>query len=245
MTVSIIGGLLYIIAIDERFPWQSSYQGRLARDVLAALTEELIRYPAIVVTQNLVGRLNLHDTEILQLQPSHYVEGQFTTILDPHGMGMFFGTAYGLGETVAFYVYPTVKELILGTADFPVGQELTNLLFRITAVMAHITLTYLAMAITSQRGFWRVTIILHLLSNVSNRLFIESAANEYATIVFVVFTRFAIVLIGYFLLRPRVRYLSPAVLIFLLVTLFLLVVLISTFIALLVGLITANILRPL
>lgn len=245
-TASIIGGILYSISLDTAIQWQSQWQGRLARELFAALVEEIIRYPGILIAQYLAIKFltSNQSTDEEIVAESRYVEGDFTTIIDPHGMGMFFGVGYGMGEAFAFYIIPTIMEIIHGDATFIVAEESTRILLRVTAVMAHIALTYLAMAITSQRGFWRLTILLHMSSNGANRIFTELAPNLTSTIVFGVFTRFAIVFTVYFLLRPKIRYLSPAVLIFFLVVVFLLVILISTFVALFVGFISAGIFRP-
>lgn len=243
--VALIGIILYALSIDTLVGWPNAFTGRLMRDLTAAFTEELIRYPGLLLAQKLALRwVPDGDTEtVLQLNPG-YIQGEFTTIEDPHGMALFFGTFYGMGETVVFYMVPRVQDYIEGDLLFFWANEVIDWGLRITAVMAHIALTYLAMAITSQRGYWRTTILLHMAANAANRIFTELAANVFSDLVFTMYTRFAIVTVAYFLLRPRIRYMSPAVLVLVLVTLFLLIILIGTFIALLIRFFTAGLLDP-
>ncbi|MHA2503924.1 MAG: hypothetical protein ACXAE3_13775 [Candidatus Kariarchaeaceae archaeon] len=251
VVAGIIGVILYFFAADARFNFPTPWHSRLARDVTAAVVEELVRYPGILFAEffTLTYILKEKSTPTVEdAEPSlmsRFITGEFTKITDPHGMGLYFGVGYGMGEAIVFYIVPTIIEIIQGEAEFNVGPEVLQIALRVTAVMAHVGLTYLAMAITTNRGYWRVTVLLHLSANTINRIFQEFAPNDASTIVFGMFTRFAIVVIAYYLLLPRIRYLSPAVLVLILVTLFLLAILLSTILALLIGLFSSQIFGPL
>jgi hypothetical protein len=247
-TAALAGGILYLISIDERFPMYnpSDLIPNIARVGLAGIVEELLRYPGILIAQIAAIRYferkgTTVEEELINsdvVVDSRFVGEGATSIFDPHGMGAYFGVGYGLGETIVFYIWNRIVLIREEIYDFVLIVEVQDIVFRITAVMAHTALTYLALAITSKKSYWRVTISLHVSVNIINKIFEELAPNYAARLVMVMFTRFSLVLITYFFLRPRVRYQSPMVLFFLLVILMLSVILLSTFLLLLSNLLT-------
>lgn len=247
-TAALAGGILYLIAIDQRFPMYEPGDviPNIARSGLAGIVEELIRYPGILVAQFAAIQYfsrkgTTIEEELMETDMvinSKFVGENATTIFDPHGMGAYFGVGYGLGETIVFYIWNRIVLIREQYFEFDPMVEIQDITFRVTAVMAHTALTYLAMAITTKKSYWRVTISLHVGVNVLNKIYEILAPNPASNIVMVIFTRFSLVVIAYFFLRPRVRYQSPMVLFLLLVVLMLAVILLSTFLFLLTSLLT-------
>ena len=251
ISAAFTGGLLFLIGINTRFPNLSEIVVKVIGVGFAGIVEEILRYPAILVTQLIIVKIlanrviDQSDNETITTERNitKFVDDDFTKIKDPHGMGLFFGFGWGFYETIAFYIYPRILLIAQQIPDYELSLEITEIFFRITGIIAHTALTYLAMAITINKIFWRITILCHFAVNTINVFFDILTPNTAADTVVASFTRFSLVLITYFLLRPRIRYQSPALLLYLLVALFLLVILVSTIIVLLVIMLTNNRLR--
>ena len=237
---AIAGLALYWIDLDVRLNPENPQVlwARLSRVSLAGFLEELVRYPALLVANHYGRRLLNKSGEVLLKKNTS--QTAWTRIPDPHGLGMYFGVGWGLAETFGFYIYPKYLAYMNGV-EWQLSNHILPIIYRITAVMAHTALTYLAMIITINKGFWRLTMIVHIGSNLVNEIFSVLTSIESASIVVIIFTRFSIVAIAYFFLRPRVRYLSPALLLLIEIILFLLFILIGSFIYLFYVIFTAGI----
>ncbi|MCY3410464.1 MAG: hypothetical protein INQ03_02400 [Candidatus Heimdallarchaeota archaeon] len=226
-SASFIGLLLSILNI-KAFIDHALLQ-ELAVHNASAITEELIRFPSLLIAEYLALKYVCRQ-EINTLP---------TTFRDHHGLGLYFGVGYGYIETIVYYIYPNLKNIINGT-EGDILAEIQPWLYRITAIGAHIALTYLAMAITQNRHFYKFTIGLHMSFNTANVLFLYITPNFQAEVLWVLFSRIALVIIVYFMLRPRMRYITPAILLLIEVVMFLFFVLIGTFLFLLSELIATN-----
>ena len=237
---AIAGLALYWINLDVRLNPENPQVlwARLSRASLAGFLEELIRYPALLIANHYGRRLISKSGEVLlKVNSSQTV---WTRIPDPHGLGMYFGVGWGLAETFGFYIYPKYLAYMDGV-EWQISDHILPLIYRITAVMAHTALTYLAMIITINKGFYRLTMIVHIGSNVVNEIFAVLTTTESSSILVIIFTRFSIVVIAYFFLRPKVRYLSPALLLLIEIILFLLFILIGSFVYLFYKIFSAGI----
>lgn len=230
---SLVGLFLYLTSIDEKFSNPDSLLASIIRVSLAGLSEELVRYPAIIIAQYLGKRYTGKNKKF-----EGEIKFQWTDIGDPHGIGIYFGVGWGFAETIGFYIRPLYLDAS-NDIEWNFALHFVQILYRITAVMAHVALTYIALVITANRSFYRLTIGLHIGVNIVNEVFAVMSPHDDVlldpTVILVaLFSRFSLVLFAYFILRPKVRYFSPAVIIFLQVVMFLGFVLIGTFIYLLV-----------
>ncbi len=230
----------YIISIEQQFDNPESAIAFLSRVTLSGILEELIRYPAIIIAQYigfrfLIWRSADNNEKSLKLE--------WSNLKDPHGMGIYFGVGWGIAETIGFFIKPLYEAYQEGVA-WDISDHIFAIIIYVTGVMAHVALTYLSMVISVNRGFYRFTIGLHVGVNFINAIFSEDVGlvppNNAANTLIVLFTRFSIVLCAYFLLRPRARYLSPAVLLFLQVMMFLGFLTIGTIIFLFVWIIASD-----
>ncbi len=240
---SFVGLLLLIINITEFFDKPDSAIARITHGALAAFLEEVIRYPSILLAQiiafkyiykEIIKYNSSIDTELSEIKKLEWLK-----IKDPHGMAIYFGVGWGMVETVYYYYIDTVKEMIRGE-EWIFTDHLQAVSYRITAVMAHVALTYLAMIITVNRGFYRFSIFLHMGANVINIIFEYMTPSFEAQMLFVIFSRFALVVIIFYLLTPKARYLTPALLLLILTLMFLLFILLGTLIYLIALLLGTN-----
>ncbi|MHA2404637.1 MAG: hypothetical protein ACXADH_16680, partial [Candidatus Kariarchaeaceae archaeon] len=232
-----VAGLQYLLMVEERLSGPfGEFLANITSVSVAAILEEIIRYPSIILAQYLGLRFMTSDIEIMKSE--EIVDVDWMEREDPHGMGMYFGLGWGFAETIGFYFSPSIQDF-MNEVNWEAGIHILAISVYVTGVMAHIALTYIAMVISVNRGFYRFTIGLHVVVNIVNETFTAAneqsvlSANEESNLLMVLFTRFSIVLCAYFLLRPRARYLSPAVLLFLQVLMFIGFVIIGTFIFLL------------
>ena len=230
---SMIGMVLFLINLDDRLSPNNPdvLWARTSRVSLAGLLEELTRYPALLIALKLGKK---------QVDNNSTTERGWTKIVDPHGLGLYFGVGWGLAETFGFYLWPLLQDYQNGV-EWEFINHIIPITYRITAVMAHTALTYLAMIITINRGFYKFTIILHMSTNIVNEVFSVLSSLDAATTLVVIFTRFSIVAIVYFFMRPRVRYITPALLFLIEVILFLFFILLGSIIYLIVNLVQAGI----
>lgn len=230
----VVAGLQYILMVEERLNEPlGEFFASVTSVSVAAILEELIRYPSIILAQYLGLRVLTSDKELTR--DENIVDMDWMDRKDPHGMGLYFGLGWGFAETIGFYFSPAIQDF-MNEVTWDASTHILAISVYVTGVMAHIALTYIAMVISVNRGFYRFTIGLHLGVNIVNEIFATAneqsvlAANEQSNNLMVLFTRFSIVLCAYFLLRPRARYLSPAVLLFFQVLMFIGFVIIGTFI---------------
>ncbi len=227
ITVGIIGYLfvgiiLVIVNLDHRInpeaPWKLI--PRLSRNIFAAIMEETFRYPFILIAYKFANKIT---------KGGNNVSREWTTFPDPNAFALYFGMGWGLPETFSLYIYPATLDYLSGK-EWIIWQHILPIIYRITAVLAHIALTYIAMIITVNRGFWRITMLVHVLSNAINAIYFTLANSDESRAIVILFTRFSIYTVAYFIVRPKVRYISPAILFLIQVIIFLFFVLVATFI---------------
>lgn len=236
IVASFVGFILVLINLKTKFSNPESTIAVVSTYALAGFAEEVFRYPAILLAIFLGKRY----TPIREVIIDQDEKLNWLKIKDPHGIGIYFGVGWGYFETIVYYFYPVFQDFITGQ-EWIMVEHLQPVAYRVTAVMAHVALTYLAMIITINRSFYRFTILLHVGVNTINNLFDVIAPSVPAKIMFVIFSRFALTVIVYYLLRPKARFLSPAVLLLIEVLLFLLFIILGSLVFLISMLLGADI----
>ncbi|MCE7737548.1 MAG: hypothetical protein GPJ54_21845, partial [Candidatus Heimdallarchaeota archaeon] len=216
-----VGSLVIFIDIRSKFSDPNLLIADISLGTLTGFLEELFRYPFLIFAQAIALRLGKQKDGYKELKL------KWTKVDDPHGIAIYFGVGWGMFETILYYIKPSYDSYINGE-EWIFVDEIQPLSFRITGVMAHVALTYLALIITVNRSFYRFSITVHIGVNIANVIFTHIAANFIADVLFLLFSRFSLVVIVYYMLRPKVRYLTPALLLLFSVGLFLFFVLIGS-----------------
>lgn len=217
----LVGNLVILIGIRSNFSDPNSLIADISLGSLSGFLEELFRYPFLIIAQAIAHKLGK------QKDGDEELKLKWTKVDDPHGIAIYFGVGWGMFETILYYVKPSYDSYINGE-EWIFINEIQPLSFRITGVMAHVALTYLALIITVNRSFYRFSITVHIGVNIANEIFSYLAPNFVANVLFLIFSRFSLLVVVYYMLRPRVRYLTPALLLLFSVGLFLLFVLIGS-----------------
>lgn len=219
----LVGNLVILIGIRSNFSDPNSLIADISLGSLTGFLEELFRYPFLIFAQAIALRLGK------QKDGDEELKLKWTKVEDPHGIAIYFGVGWGMLETILYYVKPSYDSYINGE-EWIFINEIQPLSFRITGVMAHVALTYLALIITVNRSFYRFSITIHIGVNIANVIstHITAEQNFVAHVLFLLFSRFSLVVIVYYMLRPKVRYLTPALLLLFSVGLFLFFVLIGS-----------------